>query len=187
MKEKMIESLLEYPIITAIKDEIDLAKCLTSDSKVVFILYGDICNIGNIIKTVKSAGKIAIVHIDLIAGLSNSEVSVEYMVANTDLDGIISTKFNLIKAAKDRGLITIQRIFMIDSLALKNINRHLNRDEIDFIEVLPGVMPKIIKKITNTTNIPIIAGGLVSDNEDAIAALNAGAIAISTSAEGLWS
>lgn len=187
MKKEMTESLKKYPIISAIKNDSGLKRCLTSDSKIIFILYGDICSINDIIDTVKSAGKIAIVHIDLVSGLSNSEISVDYMASNTNLDGIISTKYNLIKAAKDRGLITIQRIFMIDSMSLKNINKHLKRDEIDFIEVLPGIMPKIIKQIVKGTKIPIIAGGLVSDMEDVKASLNAGAIAISTSEESLWS
>lgn len=186
MKNKMIEILKEYPIISAVKDDAGLKKCLTANSKVVFILYGDICNIKDIIDTVKSAGKMAIVHIDLISGLSNSEISVEFIAANTNLDGIISTKYNILKAAKDKDLITIQRIFMIDSMALNNIDRHLKRNEIDFIEVLPGVIPKIIKNIVNISKIPIIAGGLVYDEEDTTASLKAGAIAISTSSELLW-
>jgi glycerol uptake operon antiterminator len=181
MKKDMIKKLAEYPVISAIKDENGLKKCIKSKFKVVFILYGDICNIKEIVDTIKDADKIAIVHIDLISGLSNSEISVEYLATNTNLDGIISTKYNLLKAAKNRGLITIQRIFMIDSMALNNLKNQLRRDEIDFIEVLPGVMPKVIKKIVSVSRIPIIAGGLVNDREDVEISLKAGAIAVSTS------
>ena len=53
------------PIIAAIKDMAGLEKCLTCDSQVIFILFGDICNIADIVDKVKAAGKTAMVHIDL--------------------------------------------------------------------------------------------------------------------------
>ena len=37
------------PIIAAIKDMAGLKKCLTCDSQVIFILFGDICNIADIV------------------------------------------------------------------------------------------------------------------------------------------
>lgn len=52
------------PIIAATKDMTGLEKCLTCDSQVIFILFGDICNISDIVDKVKSAGKTAMVHID---------------------------------------------------------------------------------------------------------------------------
>jgi glycerol uptake operon antiterminator len=186
MKKRMLSSLKKYPIIGAIKNESGLKACLTSKSQVIFVLYGDICNIKRIIDTIKSANKIAIVHIDLIAGLSNSEIAVNYLAENTDLDGIISTKYNLIKAGNEKGLITVQRIFIIDSLAIKSLNNNLKQGRMDFIEILPGVMPKVIKKIVSGTKVPIIAGGLISDQEDIQNSLDAGAIGVSTTKEDLW-
>ena len=56
----------------------------------------------------------------------------------------------------------------------------------DFIEILPGVMPKIIARICRETQIPVIAGGLISDKEDILAALSAGARAISTTNPAVW-
>ena len=56
----------------------------------------------------------------------------------------------------------------------------------DFIEVLPGLMPKVIRKICRTSRIPIIAGGLITDKEDVVAALSAGAIAVSTTNQDVW-
>ncbi len=78
-----------------------LKKCLTSESRVIFILYGDICNIPDIVETVKSSGKIAMVHIDLIAGLSSKEIAVDFIQKYTKADGIITTKPALIKRAKE--------------------------------------------------------------------------------------
>lgn len=180
------ESLKRYPIISAIKNEEGLRECVESKSEVVFILYGTICNIESIVDTVKASKKIAIVHIDLIEGLSNSDVAVQFIAGNTLADGIISTKSNMLRSAKERGLMTIQRVFMLDSLAYKSFSTHIMRNEIDFFEILPGVMPKIIKNLTKNSSVPIIAGGLMNDEEDIQTALSAGAIAVSTTNSRLW-
>ena len=180
------ESLKRYPVISAIKNEEGLKACLESKCEVVFILYGNICTIEEIVDTVKSAKKIAIVHVDLIEGLSNTDVAVQYIASNTLADGIISTKSNMLKSAKERGLMTIQRVFMIDSIAYKNFHIHVSKSQIDFVEILPGIMPKILKKLTSISNVPIIAGGLISDEEDIQLSIDSGAIAVSTTSEDLW-
>lgn len=182
----ILGKLKKNPIITAIKNDDGLKACLTSSSEVVFILYGNICNIEAIVDTVKAAKKIAIIHIDLIEGLSNSNVSVEYIANNTLADGIISTKANMLKAAKERGLITIQRVFILDSIAYQSFSSHVLKNEIDFIEILPGIMPKIMRNLIKITNIPIIAGGLISDKEDVELMMGAGATAISTTNVNIW-
>ena len=56
----------------------------------------------------------------------------------------------------------------------------------DLIEVLPGIMPKIIKHIAGRAAVPVIAGGLISEKEDVMRALDAGAIAISTTNQAVW-
>ena len=54
------------------------------------------------------------------------------------------------------------------------------------MEVLPGVMPKILKQICKTSKVPVIAGGLISDKEDVMGALGAGAAAVSTTNQKVW-
>ena len=55
-----------------------------------------------------------------------------------------------------------------------------------WLELMPGVMPKVIRQMAETLSVPVIAGGLISDKEDIIAALDAGAASISTTKEELW-
>ncbi|TAH64368.1 MAG: glycerol-3-phosphate responsive antiterminator [Anaerolineaceae bacterium] len=187
MKELMLAELKKHSIIAAIKNEEDLKASLKSKCQIVFILYGDICNIDKISEEISSADKMAIVHMDLVGGLSSSEVAVQYLVENTKIDGVISTKSSLLKKAHEEGLITVQRVFMIDSKSLNNIQYHINHGYADFIEILPGVLPKAIKTIVSSSDIPVIAGGLVSDEDDVKTILEAGAIAVSTSNNNLWS
>ena len=175
------------PIIEAVKNiKYIEVSCNIEEIQFIFILFGDVCSIDRIVKRVKDAGKVAMVHVDLISGLSPKEVSVEYLKEHTEADGIISTKPSLIKKAKELGMYTILRYFLLDSMAFENIRQQQHIVRPDFIEVLPGVMPKVIGKVCKMSKTPIIAGGLISDKESVMAALSAGAIAVSSTNHEVW-
>ncbi len=186
MKKGAFQYFEDCPVIAAIKDDEGLFECTQSDCRVVFVLYGTLCNIGDIVGKIKDVGKTAIVHIDLVAGLSAKEVSVDFIKRDTKADGIISTRPSLLRRAQELSLITIQRVFLIDSIAFENITKQLELYRPDFIEILPGVMPKVIRRLCSCVNTPIVAGGLVADKEDVMAALGAGAVAISTTNKAIW-
>lgn len=185
IKEQIRETIEDTPIIMAVKDWDGIRRCLEQEAKVVFILFGDICTIGEIVKTIRDAGKLAIVHLDLIVGLGSKEVSVDFIRKSTAADGIISTRPALVRRGKELGLFTILRFFVLDSMALENIMRQ-DGSCADMIEILPGIMPNVTRRITETLSIPVICGGLISDKADIINALNAGAVAISTTNPEAW-
>lgn len=101
MNQNFLDAVEENPVIAAIKSPEDLKECCgIPEIRIVFILYGDICSLGEIVKAVKDAGKIAMVHVDLISGLSTREVAVDFIHTNTMADGIITTKPSLIRRAR---------------------------------------------------------------------------------------
>ena len=186
-KHEKIRDLFEIsPIITAVKDEQGLEKALKTESPVVFLLFGNICNITGLVDQVKNGAKIAIVHMDLIQGLSSKEVAVDFIHPNTKAGGIIRTKAPLVRHAMDLGMIGGQRTFLIDSMALETTKKQLLTFQPDFMELMPGVMPKILKTVRGYTEIPLVAGGLISDKKDILAAFDAGVDAVSTTREELW-
>lgn len=83
-------------------------------------------------------------------------------------------------------MIAIQRTFMVDSLALSTLRKQLGIFKPDAVEIMPGVIPQILKEIRGFVVIPLIAGGLLSNKKDVIAALTAGADAVSATQEDLW-
>lgn len=186
MKKAWLERFEDCPVIAAIKDDTGLEAALKSDIGIVFVLYGDVCSISKITQRLKEAGKMVIVHLDLIQGLSAKEISVNFIHQTTEADGIISTKPTLIRQAKECGMCTVMRFFAIDSMAFDNIRRQSDAVHPDIIEVLPGLMPKVIHRICQESRIPVIAGGLITDKEDIMGALNAGAISISTTNQKVW-
>ncbi len=185
-----IEKVEITPIIAAVKDDEGLKKALREDVEIIFVLYGDVCTIPEIVRQIKKADKVAMVHVDLITGLNNSrEICIDFIKNNTEADGIITTKSNLIAHAKELGLNTVLRYFILDSMALTNIEKQAANKAVrpDLIEFLPGiVLPKMIKRINKVSRVPIIAGGLISDKEDVMNALDSGCIAISSTNEDVW-
>lgn len=180
------EALEDFPIIAAIRDEQALEECLKTECQNIFILYGNVLTIGDIVDRITDAGKYAYVHMDMIEGLSSKEVAVEYIKTHTRAAGIISTKSALIRKAKELNLFAIQRFFMLDSLAVKNVKKQMEQTRPDFIEILPGLMPGVIANVKKEIGQHVIAGGLISQKEDILNALNAGATAISTTHSKLW-
>ncbi|MDR1894719.1 MAG: glycerol-3-phosphate responsive antiterminator [Spirochaetales bacterium] len=173
--------LRETPVISAVRSEDKLEECLARGSGIVFILFGDILTIPGIVARIKNSGKMALVHLDLIEGLAAKEVALDFLWEETAADGILSTKANLIRCGKSRGFLTVERFFMLDSQALLNVQRQFPLEHADAVEILPGVMAKVIRQIVQITKKPVIAGGLIADKEDIHNALAAGAAAVSTS------
>lgn len=187
MKPQDILNMLdEAPVIAAVKDENGIEKCLESDAQVVFTLFGTVLEIPNIVSKIQNSGKTAIVHIDLVDGLSARDSAVDYIAQATNASGIITTKPALVRRAKALGLCAIRRFFLLDSMALQNLDRQLAPDTPDLVEVLPGAMPKVLRTIAQNTNVPLIAGGLILDKEDVVNALSAGAVAVSSTNPKIW-
>ncbi|MFP3089292.1 glycerol-3-phosphate responsive antiterminator [Treponema sp. TIM-1] len=179
--EFFYEVLHRTPVILAVKSMDGLEKSILGGGRLMFVLFGDILSIPGIVAKIKDAGKIALVHIDLIDGLTSRDIVVDFIAENTRADGILSTKTNLLKRAKSRGLLAVQRFFVLDSLSLLNIEKQFPLDYADAVEILPGVIPKVIRRIVKIINKPVIAGGLVSDPEDVRQVLEAGAVSVSSS------
>lgn len=189
-KETILEQFEDYPVIAAVKDEAGLKKCLESGAEIqiVFVLYGDLCNIGAIVERLKEGGKTVIIHLDLISGLGNREIVVDYIKNTTKADGIISTKSTLIKRAKELDFFAVMRFFMLDSMVYENVRKQIENVKPDMIEIIPGAMPKVISRLCEFIEgkVPVIAGGMIMDKEDTMKALAAGATAISTTRQNVW-
>ena len=165
------QALDRSPIIAAVKDEEQLRVCLTSDCAAVFLLFGNICNIGGLVEQVKQEGKLALVHMEFIDGLALREISVSFIQ---------------IRRAKELGLTAVQRFFLIDSIAFESVHRQMAAGCADYVEVLPAVLPKILRGICQDTSTPVIASGMITDKEDVLTALDCGAAAISSTNPQVW-
>lgn len=185
-REFFIEATESCPVIPEIKNDEWLESLTESDCDIAYILYGDICTIADIVDKVKQTGKKAIVHIDLIVGLSAKEISVDFIKKYTKADGIISMKPGSIKRANDLGMFTIQRFYLMDGFTYANIEKHVESCNPDVVEFLPTGLSKVMKYLVEKIDKPAVASGLTQDKEDIIGALKAGAIAVATTNRRMW-
>ena len=183
----LYDQIQNNPIIAAVGNEEELSLALNSDCRVVFLLMGNVMDIGELTRRVHASSKLCVIHLDLIEGFSSKEIAVDAIQKATGAEGIISTRGALIKRAKQLGMAAVQRGFMLDSRSLNSFEQQIAQSKPDFVEILPGLLPKVIAQLKERIDIPIIAGGFIHEKEDVIAALQAGALAVSASSPKIWS
>ncbi|NLU11327.1 MAG: glycerol-3-phosphate responsive antiterminator [Tepidanaerobacter acetatoxydans] len=183
---EIIEDLKSFPVIPAIRDVDKLDIAISKKSRCIFLLTGNILNIKNIVEHVKRAGKRIFLHIDLLEGISKDSMGIKYIAQEIKPDGVITTRANLVNCAKSEGLFTIQRIFVLDSLAVDTAEKSVKNVNPNAIEILPAVIPKVIGRVCQRVRHPVIAGGLIEDIDEVEAAIKEGAWAISVTKEDIW-
>jgi len=174
-----------YPVIAAVRTQAELCTAMDCPVETVFLLHAHLSELDAQISMAKEHGKKLFLHMDFIEGLSKDAHGVSYL-AKKQPDGMISTRSNLIVAARELGLCTIQRFFMVDSRSVDTALESIRQTRADMIEIMPGIAYKAIATIQNRVCVPIIAGGLIDSKEEIYHALAAGASAVSTGKQTLW-
>ncbi len=186
MREAFLEKVASNPVIAAVNDVKKFEEALESKCEIIFLLTGSIFNLGTLVEKARQHEKLILVHLDLLEGFSRDAISLKYIHDYIHPDGIITTRNSLVKKAKESNIFVIQRLFLLDSLSLKTGIKAIRESKLDAVEVLPGLMPGIIRKIVKETRAPLIAGGLIEEKEDVIDCLKAGAIGVSSSNSSIW-
>ncbi|SDP42095.1 glycerol uptake operon antiterminator [Eubacterium maltosivorans] len=174
------------PIIAAVRNPKDIHDAIASDTQIIFLLGGNIYNLKKMVEYVNHAGKYAFVHLDLIKGYAQDNYFIKYLKEEITPTGIISTKNSLVTRAKQEGLMTIQRLFLLDSSAMDVSINSAKKIRPDAVEILPGLVPKIIHSVKKELTVPIITGGFIETEEEVRSCIDAGAISASTSYKPLW-
>lgn len=173
-------------VIAAVRNQKEFDKAVRNpDINTVFLLSFSIQNITDYVAVAHENHKKIFVHIDFADGVGKDACGVKY-VAQSGVDGIISTRNNMIKFAKENGVMTVQRFFIIDSHSFDTALETVKSSSPDFAELMPGNICRQIKEFSSAVSIPVISGGLIKEQSEVDAALAAGATAISTSREELW-
>ena len=180
-----MEIRINNRVIAAVKnDSFDLS--LSSDAEWIFDLSPEISLIGERAKKAHKNNKKYFIHFDLAEGIGKDRSGILFS-KRQGIDGIISTRVNIIKTAREAGLFTVQRFFIVDSHSVDTTLEGIKSAKPDMIEIMPGTVYKVIKNLKDKVNVPIIAGGLVQTSEEAEECFGAGAFAISASKPELWS
>lgn len=175
----------DNPIIAAVRTPKELAVALEAPVQIIFLLNGSILTLREDIRRTHTLGKLLFLHIDLAEGVGKDNAGIGHL-AKMGVDGIISTRTNLIRIAKEWGLHTVQRFFIVDSHSVDTAIEAIHTCEPSMAELMPGVVTKVIRRFCQKVDMPVIAGGMIETKEEIIQAINAGAAAISTARRELW-
>jgi len=183
--EKLMEKILANSVIAAVRSKESFDAALKSGSELIFDLAPDISDISGKAEACHAAGKKLFIHLDLASGIGKDKSGIDY-VRSMGADGIISTRANIIKLAREAGLHTVQRFFAVDSQSVATAVESRKNSKADMIEIMPGVIPKVISDLRERVGVPIIAGGLIESEAEIKSVLAAGAAAVSTGKASLW-
>lgn len=181
------KALIDVPIIAAVNDPKAFEVALQSPPKAVYLLTGNPLSLPTMLQRAAERGKQCLVNIDFLDGLARDKFAVEFL-ASHNVAGIVSTRFEILKAARSFGLITIQRTFSLDTAAVAATRRSLAQFLPDAVEVLPAMAaPKVSRRLLEDhPTLRVIGGGLIETVKEIEDLLAAGIDAVSVSDQRLW-
>jgi glycerol uptake operon antiterminator len=184
---RLLEAFAHVPVAAVIKRGEELPRALASQVPAVFFLRAPAFHLGPLVWAVQARGKMAFVHIDLIAGLGKDRAGVAFLAREIGVNGIITSHSALVAAARAERVIAVQRLLLYDDLGLHSAMTAVEHARPDIVEVQPAVIfPLVADQIRARHQVPIIVGGFVTEPHQRQAALELGARAISTSTVSLW-
>lgn len=128
-------------VAAAVRTREDFEIALQSRVDVIFLLYSNILTMDKYINKAKSMGKRIFIHMDFAEGIGKDRAGLEFL-KHLGADGILTTKTNMIRPAKDLGLITVQRFFIVDSHSVDTAVESIRIAKPDIVEIMPGVVSK---------------------------------------------
>lgn len=182
------KSLRQTPVIPGIKDRRHIRAALERDSRIIFCLSGTIFDLIETAEEIRGQDVWLFAHVDLIEGIGKDQAGLEFLAQRVGVAGILSTRSYLLRAAQKQGLLTIQRVFAVDSDAVKTGVQVVKNTSPTALEILPGpVVPAIMRHLPEKDFPPVIAGGLIETTEGVRKILDTpGIVSVSTSDRTLW-
>jgi glycerol uptake operon antiterminator len=181
-----VSRLRRFPCGAAVKTDGELEAALASSVGAIFLLRGNGLELAPVVRRVHEAGKLAVVHIDLVDGLASDIAGVRWL-ARCGVDAVISSQGQAVRAVRAEGLIAIQRLLCVSQVAIALGLAAVSRSQPQIVELLPGViLPSVADLVLPHLSVPLLAGGFVRDGEDMRRVIAAGALAVTTSERALW-
>lgn len=180
-------NLADSSIIAAVNGLNAFESALNSPPKTLYILMGNPMSLPGLLARAKERGKMCLLNIDFLDGLARDKFAVEFLAAH-GANGIVSTRFETLKAAQNLGLLTVQRTFAIDSAAVNAAKKSLAQFRPDAVEVLPAIAaPKVVRRLAEDfPDITVIGGGLIESVKEIEGLLSNGVHAVTVSDPRLW-
>src|SRR5947207_449737 len=185
-KQEFLRLAYRFPVAAALKSSDDIQPAMDSDAQLLFMLKGDAFQLAPFVIQAHRLGKGIVVHVDLVSGIGKDRAGIQYL-HQIGVDAIITSRSQLVSAGHAEGLVTIQRLLLVDDSALETGVRTIARAAPDIVEVLPGIIfPEIAPILQRLLPGPFIAGGFIRSAAEVARVQAAGGILSSSSTYTLW-
>lgn len=182
----MSEFSINNPVIAAVRDVKHMNYAVQTPIDTIFLMTGDILTLEENVKIARNNDKKIFIHVDLVKGLAKDKEGIKYLSRQVKPDGIVTTKTHLLLAAKKEGILTVQHLFLLDTQAYELGIKNVLDVKPDAVEIMPGLMPRVIKDLKQKIPCPIICAGLIKEEHEVREALKAGATATAIGDQSLW-
>lgn len=177
----------KYPVIAAVREVEDLNMALKSAAQVIFLMGGSLSDVKAVTQTVQCLKKQIFLHVELIKGLGRDKEAIEFISSEIRPEGVVATKPYLAKiATKFENLSTVLQIFMIDSQAFQSSLKTIASVAPDAVEIMPGLIPRVIAQVKSHFDLPLITAGLIKQSHEVDAMIAAGCLGVIVSEQSLW-
>ncbi|MBA2692938.1 MAG: glycerol-3-phosphate responsive antiterminator [Rubrobacter sp.] len=183
--ERFLGDLRRSPVVPTVRsDGKPLEEALAEEHPAILVLGGNIFDLTRRIGGGKRRTQI-FVNVDLIGGIAGDKNGIGFL--SEHVEGIVSTNRQVIERANSTDLITVQRLFAIDTTAMERGLKLVRRTKPRCVEILPALAyPRMASSYSELLDRPVLAGGFVTSEEELSRILDAGAVGVSTSHEALW-
>lgn len=183
-----IDRCLRQPVIPVVWNPGSQEELIGRASS-VFLQGGSLVELPQVLEQFQSAsleGVALFAHIDLIAGLENSQAGIEFLAKFGRLAGIVTVHHQLAVPARKLGFLSVVRQFLSDSRAVARGVGVASKLQADAIEILPAAAAVKVAEDFKLTKLPRIAGGLCRTEADVQEALSSGCRAVTSTRPELW-
>ncbi len=177
----------KFHVIPSIRDIKNLEKALNGSEEYILLSCAHIGNLKELSKMCHSKGKKVIVNYEIIGGLGADKIAFQMLRRMFMIDAAMGASVSKLGMLKKEGLVSVRRVALEDSLAVKQLMDSLQETKCDVIELRPGYYAaKFIKNFQKVKACPYIAGGFIDSVEMIDTLYEAGFSGITTSCAELW-
>jgi len=186
IKDFHFENIKAHHVIAAVKTYEDFKIALEKNIQVISMVEGDFFQVTDFLMQAKEEGRTVLLHMDLVEGIGKDRSGICFAKEKFGITGIHSTKTHMLKLAKAEDLITVHRLFITDFKSVESGLSMVKTSKPDFIEIAPGIIPRIVRRMKLKQHRPIFASGLIETPQDIDMLLRAGASNLVCSSHSLW-
>ncbi len=175
------------PVIACLEPGQSLEVVKAAPVSAVIIQHGTLQTLPEMVQEIQLHNKFTLVEVDRLDGVKADASGLQFLDDN-HVDGVITTRGNILGAVAATGLLSVLRCFLVDRKSRDKAVELSQNLKPDMLEILPAAVVEEVSQILEEKNLelPVIASGLLTRSTQVQDVLDAGAAAVSTSFPRLW-